>query len=103
MLKKYINRLKKINETIMNKFTPAFVYTRVSIKEGTNSKPNIETQKKYCDKYAKQNIITRFGGRFDSIKTDGYKEFCRMLSFARKQNLSYIIVYSPDRIFRICV
>jgi site-specific DNA recombinase len=85
----------------MNKFTPAVSYTRISVKEGTKSKLNIETQKKYCDKYAKQNelrIIACFGGTFDSIKTDGYKEFRRMLSFARKQNLSYIIVYSLDRI-----
>ena len=71
------------------------IYTRVSSLEQKQSNGSLEVQLKYCEQYAKQNsiaIMEYFGGTYESAKTDGRKEFKRMVEYARKhQNISFII------------
>ncbi len=80
------------------------VYSRVSSKEqergwsiGTQNKENEEGCKRHG-----LNILTYFGGVYESAKTDERKEFNRMLSFARnaKEKVSYIVVSDVDRFSR---
>ena len=79
-------------------------YTRVSSLEQKQSNGSLEVQLKYCEQYAKQHsipIMEKFGGTYESAKTDGRKEFQRMLSYVRKnKNISYIIVFNYDRFSR---
>lgn len=79
-------------------------YTRVSSKGQYDNNASIETQKKYCRKYAEENnlsIVAEFGGTYESAKNDERKEFQKMLSFVkRRKNIGYIIVYSYDRFSR---
>ena len=80
------------------------VYTRVSSKEQAENNGSLEVQRKYCDNYASSNAIAireYFGGSFESAKTDGRKEFQRMLEYVRKnKSISYIIVFNYDRFSR---
>ena len=80
------------------------IYTRVSSLEQKQGNGSLEVQLKYCEQYAKQNSITimeYFGGTYESAKTDGRKEFQRMITYARKnKNISYIIVINYDRFSR---
>ena len=80
------------------------VYTRVSSKEQAEKNGSLEVQRKYCDNYANSNTISireYFGGSFESAKTDGRKEFQRMLEYVRKnKSISYIIVFhNPNTVF----
>src|SRR5688572_6693343 len=79
------------------------IYTRVSSQE-QESNSSLPTQKKLCEEYAKRNGIVikeYFGGKYESAKTDGRKEFKRMLSFVKKdKDISSIIVYNYDRFSR---
>jgi site-specific DNA recombinase len=62
----------------------AIVYTRVSSKEQMDKNLSLDFQKKYIDEYATRNdvnVIEYFGGTYESAKTDGRKEFTRMLEF----------------------
>ncbi len=47
-------------------------------------------------------ILETFGGTYESAKTDGRKEFQRMLSYveANKNSVSHILVYTLDRFSR---
>lgn len=87
-----------------NKKGNGVIYTRVSTKEQAETNKSLETQKKYCERYAKKkniNIISYFGGTYESAKSDERKEFTKMLSFVkRNKSVSYIIVYSYDRFSR---
>ncbi len=80
------------------------IYTRVSSQEQAENNGSLEVQKKYCEEYAQRQGITvkeSFGGKFESAKTDGRKEFQRMLSFVRKtKDVSFIIVMNYDRFSR---
>lgn len=81
------------------------IYTRVSTKEQADNNQSLETQKKECDKYAKQhryNVLDYFGGTYESTKTDERKEFSSMLAFVKKSQIkiSYILVYSLERFSR---
>ena len=82
----------------------AIIYTRVSTKEQADTNTSLETQKKYCENYAKSNgfsIVGYFGGTHESAKSDDRKEFKRMLKYVRQsRNIGYIIVYSFDRFSR---
>ena len=82
----------------------AVVYTRVSSKEQAENNGSLDVQKKYCDEFANRNHITiraYFGGIHESAKTDGRKEFQRMLLFARKnKDITNIIVFNYDRFSR---
>ncbi len=80
------------------------IYTRVSSQEQAENNGSLEVQKKYCEEYAvKHSIAIResFGGRYESAKTDGRKEFQRMLAYVRKtKDVSFIIVMNYDRFSR---
>ena len=82
----------------------AIIYTRVSTKEQADTNTSLETQKKYCEKYAKTNgfnVVGYFGGTHESAKSDNRKEFKRMLKHVRQSSsIGYIIVYSYDRFSR---
>ena len=82
----------------------AIIYTRVSTKEQADTNTSLETQKKYCENYAKTNgykIVGYFGGTHESAKSDDRKEFRRMLKYVRQSGIiGYIIVYSYDRFSR---
>ena len=83
----------------------AIVYTRVSSKEQADKNLSLDFQKKIIVEYAKKNgveILAYFGGTYESAKTDGRKEFQRMLEFIRKNRgrVSHILVYTLDRFSR---
>ena len=84
------------------KGTIAITYTRVSTKEQTENN-SLELQRRECTALAKKrgfSIAEQFGGTFESAKTDERKEFQRMISYAKRHRVSYIIVYSLDRFSR---
>ena len=63
------------------------IYTRVSTKEQADKNLSLETQRKTIEEYAKRQnleIVSYFGGTYESAKTDGRKEFQRMLDFIKK-------------------
>jgi DNA invertase Pin-like site-specific DNA recombinase len=81
------------------------IYTRVSSKEQADKNLSLETQRTSIEQYAKRNNLTTlgyFGGTYESAKTDGRKEFNRMLDFIRKSKnkVSMVLVYSMDRFSR---
>jgi DNA invertase Pin-like site-specific DNA recombinase len=95
---------KESKGQIINTDGKAVIYTRVSTKEQAENNASLETQKKYCEEYAKKKnieVIEYFGGTYESAKSDERKQFQKMLSFVkRKKDISYIIVYSYDRFSR---
>ncbi len=83
----------------------AVIYTRVSTKEQADKNLSLDFQLKAIVEFASRNgftIVERFGGTYESAKTDGRKEFDRMLSYARKSKgmVSHILVYTLDRFSR---
>lgn len=83
--------------------------SRVSSKRQFNETLSIENQNKYFTDHAARTgkvIIARFGGTYESAKTDERKEFKRMLAFVKKNNvsspkkISEIWVYMTDRFSR---
>jgi DNA invertase Pin-like site-specific DNA recombinase len=81
------------------------VYTRVSSKEQFETNLSLDWQKKAIDEYAIRNdfkVAEYFGGTFESAKTDGRKEFQRMLEFIKKnkERVTHILVYLLDRFSR---
>ncbi|GAB6121183.1 recombinase family protein [Dysgonomonas termitidis] len=85
----------------------AVIYNRVSTKEQEDNQSlghQLESCKRYAERY-NLNIITEpFGGVFESAKTDKErKEFNRMLTFIKrnkKLNIKYAIVWSTSRFSR---
>ncbi|WP_407654249.1 recombinase family protein [Chitinophaga sancti] len=62
----------------------------------------MDVQRKSMEESARKNnlgIIGYFGGTYESAKTDGRKEFNRMLDFIKncKGKVSHILVYTLDR------
>ena len=84
--------------------TKAVIYTRVSTKEQADNNASLETQRKYCELYAKRKFLTvveHFGGTHESAKSDDRTEFQKMLKYVRTHSdVAYIIVYSFDRFSR---
>ncbi len=83
----------------------AVVYTRVSSKEQHDKNLSLDFQAKTIAEYAKRNamnVLSSFGGTYESAKTDGRKEFLRMLDFIKKNKgrVSHILVYTLDRFSR---
>jgi site-specific DNA recombinase len=80
----------------------AVIYTRVSgAKQEDNT--SLENQKIQCTSYAsrfKLNISSYFGGTYESAKTDDRKEFSKMITYVKRNKISFIIVYSIDRFSR---
>jgi site-specific DNA recombinase len=83
----------------------AVVYTRVSSKEQADTNLSLEYQRKAIEEYAQRNnirIADYFGGTYESAKSDGRKEFQRMLDFIKKNKgkISHVLVYMLDRFSR---
>ncbi len=82
----------------------AVIYTRVSSSEQAQTNGSLEVQKKFCDEFCLKNqipVVEYFGGTFESAKSDGRKEFQRMLEFVRKnKSISFIVVFNLDRFSR---
>jgi len=83
----------------------AVIYTRVSTKEQADTNQSLDLQEKKCQEYAIARnyiVVQHFGGTYESAKTDGRKEFVRMLTFVQQKSngISHIIVLSPDRFSR---
>ncbi len=82
----------------------AVIYTRVSSKEQFDTNLSLDWQRKAIEEYAHRTgfeIVEHFGGIYESAKTDGRKEFLRMLDFARKnKKVTHILVYLLDRFSR---
>ncbi len=84
------------------------IYTRVSTKEQADNNMSLETQLKHCQQYALKNqlnIVEKFGGTYESAKSDERVAFQNMLKFVKvkqqsSDRISYIIVYSTDRFSR---
>ena len=98
---KLANSYSNDNHITSNK---AVIYTRVSTKEQAENNASLQTQKKYCQDFAKKKgliVLDYFGGTFESAKSDERKEFQRMLSYVkRNKEVDTIIVYSYDRFSR---
>lgn len=83
----------------------AVVYTRVSGKEQYDKNLSLDTQRKAIEQYARNNgmaIVESFGGTYESAKTDGRKEFIRMLDYIKKSRgvVTHILVFMLDRFSR---
>lgn len=82
----------------------AVIYTRVSSQEQAENNSSLETQLKLCNDYGRRHQLTvkqYFGGTYESAKSDGRKEFQRMLAYVKRdREISYIIVYNLDRFSR---
>ena len=92
-----ISKLKKSNNCV--------IYTRVSTIEQADNNLSLETQKKGCEAYVLKlgyNVLSYFGGTYESAASDERKEFKRMIDFSKNQKskVSYIIVYSLERFSR---
>ncbi len=86
-------------------FKEAVKYTRVSSKEQQDTNLSLDFQNKTIDEFAARNgytIQASFGGKFESAKTDGRKEFQRMLDYIskRKGQIGYILIYTTSRFSR---
>ena len=83
----------------------AVVYTRVSTKEQSDHNLSLSFQRRTIEEYAERcglTIVEFFGGTYESAKTDGRKEFMRMLDFLKKNKgtISHLLVYTLDRFSR---
>ncbi|GAA4727414.1 recombinase family protein [Flavisolibacter ginsenosidimutans] len=81
------------------------IYTRVSTKEQAEGNLSLDTQKKACELHALKNgynILSHFGGTYESAASDERIEFKKLIEYCKKQKLSSlkIIVYSLDRFSR---
>ena len=86
-------------------FKESVKYTRVSSKEQQEKTLSLDFQGKAIDEFAEKNGFTireSFGGKFESAKTDGRKEFQRMLDYIRqkKGRIGYILIYTTSRFSR---
>ncbi len=97
MVRQYDAKPKRIGKK-------GIIYTRVSSSEQAENNGSLEVQMNYCNEFAKRNqipVMEYFGGTYESAKSDGRKEFQRMLSYVRKnKEITYIIVFNYDRFSR---
>ncbi|NOQ72010.1 MAG: resolvase [Crocinitomix sp.] len=81
----------------------AVIYTRVS-HHSQEDNTSLESQKRYCEEFAVRrqlNVVSYFGGTYESAKTDDRKEFNKMLAYVkRSKDVAYVIVYSYERFSR---
>ncbi len=101
------NKFAKTSKSLVQKTDTknVVVYTRVSSKEQADKNLSLDTQRNAIEEYAHRNqqtVVAYFGGTYESAKTDGRKEFVRMLDFIKKSKgrISYLLVYSLDRFSR---
>ena len=95
---------KQYGSTSSKRGGGAVIYTRVSSSEQAQNNGSLEVQKKLCEDFCLKNqlaVIDYFGGTFESAKSDGRKEFQRMLEFVNKNKaVSFIVVFNLDRFSR---
>ena len=96
---------RKDNTISLSATKNAVIYTRVSTKEQSDKNLSLQFQKRIIEEYANRNslfVSAYFGGTYESAKTDGRKEFLRMLEYVRKNKgkVSHILVYTLDRFSR---
>ena len=96
---------KRKGRTVSTDLKTAVVYTRVSSKEQADNNLSLEFQRKTIEEYAQKSnftIAAYFGGTYESAKSDGRKEFQRMLDFIKKNKgkVSQVLVYTLDRLSR---
>ncbi len=101
------SRFGKESRTVVHKSTTTnvVVYTRVSTKEQADNNLSLDTQRRTIDEFALRKgikVLAYFGGTYESAKTDGRKEFQRMLDFIKKNKgkVNQILVYALDRFSR---
>ena len=99
------NFAKGASKISTKKSNNCVIYTRVSTKEQADTNLSLETQKKGCDAYVLKhgyNVLSYFGGTYESAASDERKQFQKMIEFAKrvKTKVSYIIVYSLERFSR---
>ena len=79
-------------------------YNRVSSKDQMENGNSLLWQNEQIDLFAKKNdyeIIAKYGGTYESAKTDERKEFKKMLDdIKRNKSIANVIVYSYDRFSR---
>ena len=66
----------------------AIIYTRVSTKEQAETNTSLETQKKLCEQYAKNNnyiVKAYFGGTYESAKSDDTTKLHNTATKSRSQ------------------
>jgi len=83
----------------------AVSYTRVSSREQFKTNGSLESQEKVVNRLSEQMsipVLDRFGGTYESAKSEERKEFQRMLEFISrsKENIRYIFVADTDRFSR---
>ncbi len=91
-------------KSLKNTSKTVVAYTRVSGKEQEKNM-SLPYQRQIIDEYAIReglHIDAYFGGKYESAKSDGRKEFQRMLDFIKKSKgtISQILVYTVDRFSR---
>jgi site-specific DNA recombinase len=96
---------KSLKPKLTAVYKSAVAYTRVSSKEQAETNLSLDFQKRYIDDFATRvnlPIAAYFGGTYESAKTDGRKEFTRMLEFIRRNrnSISHLLVYSLSRFSR---
>jgi len=95
---------KKFTSDNKKRGNDGVIYTRVSTLEQMKENGSLETQLKIDEEFAKKNnikIVGYFGGKYESAKTDGRKEFMRMIDFVKLNlNVKYIVIANYDRFSR---
>ncbi len=96
---------KPLSSTAQAVAKSAVVYTHVSSKEQADKNLSLDFQLKAINEYASRAslpVAAYFGGTYESAKTDGRKEFARMLDYVKKSKgvVSHILVYTLDRFSR---
>lgn len=105
-LEKFSQFLPKLPKSKARQGTVCGVmYTRVSSKEQFETNGSLESQLNLCTSLTKQMsipVVAKFGGTFESAKTEERKEFQRMMEYINrsKENIKYIIVSDIDRFSR---
>ena len=87
--------------SLNNSSKAVVAYTRVSGKEQEKNM-SLPYQRQIIDEYANReglHIDAYFGGKYESAKSDGRKEFQRMLDYIKKskRKISQILVYTNWR------
>lgn len=98
-------KFSRSNQPATTGVKTAVIYTRVSSKEQYDTNLSLDFQMKAIHDYAQRNDISidaYFGGKYESAKTDGRKEFKRMLDYIKssKGKVSHILLYTLCRFSR---
>ncbi len=94
----------KTGKTVRRSGNISVSYNRVSSKDQMENGNSLSWQNEQMDLFAQKNnyfLRGRYGGTFESAKTDERKEFQRMLADIKKdQTIANVLVYSYDRFSR---